>query len=255
MVVHATLVCVLTQGMIGPSLPASALAALRAEQLVTLPGFLPPALVDGLLADVDALRRSHPSISAAPESGAVEWFTVWPTPAATGDAVGSAAREQLFAIVRGLEDSLRAHSGYALDSAATELKYAVYPYGGHYRRHLDSRVSGEMSREFSIILYLNRDWSRAEGGMLRVYRGSGDERWHEDIAPAAGTLVVFKSDAVPHEVLHTSAKRVAIVGWFNRPTPAAAEAAGSGESGEELSELGAALRDFYRGKGSQIKLG
>ena len=39
---------------------------------------------------------------------------------------------------------------------------------------------------------------------------------HVDIAPRAGTLVVFRSD-VPHEVLDTSASRLAMVGWFNAP--------------------------------------
>lgn len=237
-----------------PSLSASALARLRSDQLVTVPGFLPPALVDGLLADVARLREAGTlrPVTAAIEHGAVEWFTIWPRP--LGESAGNSAREQLYDIVRGLEDSLRADSGYALDTAATELKYACYPFGGHYRRHLDSRVSGEMSREFSIILYLNRNWSPAEGGMLRVFRGSGEESWHEDIAPDAGTLVVFKSDVVPHEVLHTSAKRVSIVGWFNRVRPAVAEVGEGAEEQEEVSELGAALREFYRAKGNAIKL-
>ena len=35
-----------------------------------------------------------------------------------------------------------------------------------------------------------------------------------------GTLVLFESDKVPHEVLDTNAERVAVVGWYNRPVTA-----------------------------------
>ena len=38
-----------------------------------------------------------------------------------------------------------------------------------------------------------------------------------DCSPDGGTLVLFESDAVPHEVLDTNKERMAVVGWYNRP--------------------------------------
>jgi Rps23 Pro-64 3,4-dihydroxylase Tpa1-like proline 4-hydroxylase len=37
-----------------------------------------------------------------------------------------------------------------------------------------------------------------------------------DVSPRAGTLVVFKSATVSHEVLATNQRRMCVVGWFNR---------------------------------------
>lgn len=49
----------------------------------------------------------------------------------------------------------------------------------------------------------------------------GEEPNYLDVLPQGGTLVLFKSDKIPHEVLDTRNKRVAVVGWFNRPFSAA----------------------------------
>mmetsp|Transcript_58735 Transcript_58735/g.174778 ORF Transcript_58735/g.174778 Transcript_58735/m.174778 type:complete len:134 (-) Transcript_58735:217-618(-) len=48
----------------------------------------------------------------------------------------------------------------------------------------------------------------------------GEDPNYLDIAPYGGTLVLFRSDMVPHEVLDTQAERVAIVGWYNRAVTA-----------------------------------
>lgn len=56
-----------------------------------------------------------------------------------------------------------------------------------------------------------------------------------DVPPRAGTLVVFDSSAVPHEVLDTKCERLAVAGWFNRP------AAGSSERRGLITALGGAL--------------
>jgi SM-20-related protein len=111
-----------------------------------------------------------------------------------------------------------------LDSNLSELLYAYYPQGGFYRRHRDA-ISGSASvlRTFSLLLYLNRDWKPADGGNLRMHMdGGGDELPTGvkpnflDIPPEGGTLVLFNSAKVPHEVLDTNSERLAIVGWYNR---------------------------------------
>ena len=71
------------------------------------------------------------------------------------------------------------------------------------------------------------------------------------MAPQAGTLVVFKSDTVPHEVRHTSAKRMCIIGWLHRELSEAEAPAEVEEA--ELSELGLALKRHYESKGEKIK--
>ena len=57
-----------------------------------------------------------------------------------------------------------------------------------------------------------------------------------DVAPHGGTMVLFRSDKVPHEVLDTTAERTAIVGWFNRGVSLADVSAltGDGTGGNPL---------------------
>ena len=56
--------------------------------------------------------------------------------------------------------------------------------------------------------------------------------------------VVFRSDSVPHEVLETSAERMALVGWFSKP------AEGSASRRSLIAGLSAALV-----VGSAVKFG
>jgi len=41
----------------------------------------------------------------------------------------------------------------------------------------------------------------------------GEEPNFFDVNPEGGTLVLFESDAIPHEVLDTQQERMAVVGW------------------------------------------
>ena len=112
----------------------------------------------------------------------------------------------------------------ALDRELTEMLYAYYPSGGFYRRHKDA-VSGSASilRCYSLLLYLNQSWKKEDGGELRMHFDSGgdflatgEEPNYLDVEPKAGTLVLFRSDKVPHEVLDTYTERLAVAGWYNR---------------------------------------
>ena len=149
----------------------------------------------------------------------------------------SPAREQLYEILDGVRRDLETQAQQPLDAALTELLYAYYPEGGYYRRHRDA-VPGSAStlRRYSLLLYLNDNdessnnaWDTdRDGGALRLHLDSGgDERPAEeaphfvDVTPAGGTLVLLRSDAVPHEVLDTHRARVAVVGWYNRPVSVA----------------------------------
>src|SRR5687768_2120898 len=49
-----------------------------------------------------------------------------------------------------------------------ECHYACYAPGAFYRRHLD-RLVGDDRRVLSCVLYLNAEWTAADGGELRLY--------------------------------------------------------------------------------------
>ena len=109
-----------------------------------------------------------------------------------------------------------------LDTKLAELMYAWYPVGGYYRRHRDAEAGTPSAwRQYSFLLYLSSDWEPTHGGALRLHRDSGGDELPAgelpnfvDVPPRQGTLVVFRSDLVPHEVLLTQHERSAVVGWF-----------------------------------------
>lgn len=101
-----------------------------------------------------------------------------------------------------------------------------------------------LRREVSMLVYLDPCWDRSWGGALRVFlrdkrshfaheqvvvddtdQGSPEitsvhadtaEESYIDVTPEAGTLVLMRSDMVPHEVLETCRPRHCIVGWLRQ---------------------------------------
>jgi SM-20-related protein len=96
-----------------------------------------------------------------------------------------------------------------------EAHFAVYPEGGYYKKHLD-RFRDDDRRTLTAIVYLNQDWTEADGGMLRFWPDSSGEGESLDIAPRGGTLVTFLSELYWHEVLPAGRTRLALTGWFKR---------------------------------------
>lgn len=94
-----------------------------------------------------------------------------------------------------------------------EGHFAVYPPGSGYRKHID-RFQTNTRRTLSSVLYLNHDWSAEEGGALRLYLGEGGGEPTLDIWPEMGTLVLFLSAHVYHEVRPTLRERMSIAGWY-----------------------------------------
>ena len=91
-----------------------------------------------------------------------------------------------------------------------EIHYAWYPPGAAYARHVD-RPLGRARRRVSLVLYLNEQWSAADGGALRICADEGRLR---DIEPKGGRLVLFLSESREHEVLLTRVPRLSLTGWF-----------------------------------------
>ncbi|QXH51790.1 2OG-Fe(II) oxygenase [Pseudomonas fakonensis] len=114
----------------------------------------------------------------------------------------------------GAMDSLRQaiNQGLFLGLEDFECHFALYPPGAFYRRHLD-RFRDDDRRMVSAVYYLNENWQPADGGQLRMFLAG--EQVH-DVQPVAGTLVVFLSGDVPHEVLAAGRERLSLTGWFRR---------------------------------------
>jgi len=95
-----------------------------------------------------------------------------------------------------------------------ECHFAVYPPGSFYEKHIDQFKSTN-NRKISFACYLNKDWQKEDGGELRLYQR---EKGFIDISPVAGSLALFRSDTVEHEVLTTQKNRLSITGWLrDRP--------------------------------------
>lgn len=135
----------------------------------------------------------------------------------------------------------------------TEAAYLYYNEGGYYDWHFDTPhkynpsafPTGYHRRAFSFLLYLGGHENDAEpwnveedGGELRVYPRISLEDQHiringemknveghvgdptgrtdyTDITPQEGTLVIFKSEAICHQVMKTNRKRLVVVGWIH----------------------------------------
>lgn len=98
-----------------------------------------------------------------------------------------------------------------------EAHYAIYPQGAFYKKHRDS-FHGAANRIVSVVTYLNPDWPEHGGGELFIYAPNGDEII-QTVRPEAGTLVIFLSEEIPHEVAISHYPRSSIAGWFRLNNP------------------------------------
>jgi SM-20-related protein len=129
------------------------------------------------------------------------------------DSTESMAQRRYFARMEAMRLQIEAHLFLGL--AKLEAHLALYPVGTFYRRHTDALV-GVHTRVLSTVLYLNEDWADADGGALRLYVPSDDGDVIHEISPVGGTLALFLSDEIEHEVLPSSRERLSITGWLLR---------------------------------------
>lgn len=94
-----------------------------------------------------------------------------------------------------------------------EAHYALYEAGGFYRKHIDS-LHGARNRMVSTVTYLTPGWTDSDAGHLVLYDAAAHDREVARVLPRAGTLAVFLSEDVPHEVLPPARARASIAGWF-----------------------------------------
>lgn len=197
--------------------------ALTGRGWCLLPDQVPPALCAALRQDLQRLRELDGLRPAGVGPGAerrrlgrirgdrIHWLD--------GDSVAQAA---YLTLLEQLRQGLNQRLFMGLDDI--EAHYAHYPPGSHYARHLDA-FRGNNLRRVSSVCYLNPDWQPGDGGELCLHAAdpSGEARL---IPPLQGSLVVFLSEAVPHEVLRTRCDRLSVAAWF-RIRPLAGEALGA----------------------------
>jgi SM-20-related protein len=193
----------------------AAAAALAASQFCALRGFLSPGLVARLRAEAlerlaaGAFRAAGIGSSGARRERAdirgdsVLWLE---------EPYSDAQREYL-ALLEELRLAINRRTFLGL--LDFEGHFAAYPPGSFYRRHLD-RFADDDRRVVSCIAYLNNAWRAEDGGALRAYASMEAREPSHEVLPEGGTLVVFLSDRVPHEVLPTARQRLSLTGWFRR---------------------------------------
>jgi SM-20-related protein len=90
-----------------------------------------------------------------------------------------------------------------------EFHYTLYEKGSFYKKHFDQFRNNDC-RQYSMIMYLNTNWQKTDGGELCIYQEKDQQR----ISPENGKLVFFKSNELLHEVLKTNVPRMSITGWL-----------------------------------------
>lgn len=121
-----------------------------------------------------------------------------------------AACDQYLAVMDALRQAL--NQAFYLGLEDYESHFALYPPGAFYKKHLD-RFRDDDRRSVSAVFYLNDAWQAEQGGALRLYPPAGGEL---DVLPTAGSLVLFMSAELPHEVLPATRERLSLTGWFRR---------------------------------------
>lgn len=94
-----------------------------------------------------------------------------------------------------------------------EAHFALFPEGTFYKRHLDSFQEKDR-RIFSVIFYLNENWTQVNGGELNMYLQQKDVEITVSILPLGGRFLCFESHKIPHEVLVANKDRLSITGWL-----------------------------------------
>lgn len=183
--------------------------ALAAQGYAVLPGGLPPGLGTDLLLRITALDdgQFHPAgvgrqgdfvVNPFVRSDEIHWLS-------EGNAIEAAYLEAMEKLRQGLNRRL------FLGLFDYEAHFARYQPGAFYKKHLDA-FKGRSNRVLSTVFYLNAGWQEADGGQLLIYGDDGEVV--SRVTPLLGTLVVFLSDKVPHEVLVARRNRYSIAGWF-----------------------------------------
>ena len=119
--------------------------------------------------------------------------------------------DDYFAWMEGLRR--RVNQRFFLGLFDFECHYARFAQGRYYKRHVDA-FRGQANRRLTVILYLNRDWTAEDGGLLRMYEEDDAVQPFAEVLPVYGRMVIFFSEMFPHEVMPANRTRRSVTGWF-----------------------------------------
>lgn len=118
--------------------------------------------------------------------------------------------QEIHTFFRVVEETIGNLNRYCfLSLSGFEFHFAHYPKGTFYKRHLD-QFKERSNRLISMIIYLNEDWSKGDGGELVIYRD--DEAI--TVEPLNNRCILFKSHVLEHEVLISNKDRFSVTGWL-----------------------------------------
>lgn len=112
-----------------------------------------------------------------------------------------------FTLMKELREKLGMYCFISL--SGSEFHLAKYPIGSKYEKHID-QFNKRSNRQITVLIYLNKDWKKGNGGELKVYNDDGSFL----VEPIAKRLLLFKSDVIEHEVLPTKVPRYSLSGWL-----------------------------------------
>lgn len=118
---------------------------------------------------------------------------------------------QYLTLMEQLRQQLNAN--FYLGLRSYEAHYAHYQAGSVYQRHVD-RHRDNNARVLTTVCYLNDDWPTDAGGQLKLYNPNNELLLEQ--TPTGGSLVLFMSADMPHEVLAANRSRFSIAGWFRQ---------------------------------------
>jgi len=181
---------------------------LAAQGWSVQPGYFPPDLIAELLRDLEEQQgQMRPAGIGRGDGNQIQNDirndkTLWL------DGERAAQNEYLR-----LMDALRMelNRDLFLGLAEFEAHYARYEAGGFYKKHLDA-LKGGRNRVLSTVTYLTPGWKDSDAGHLVLY--DGQDREMTRILPVSGTLALFMSEDIPHEVTPPLRPRNSIAGWF-----------------------------------------
>lgn len=180
---------------------------------VQIPDFLPHDFAEEILKYLLTLE-SHKSLRPA----GIGSSNVQMNSSIRGDHIywldeskDSAFENELLTNLEELKNCLKQELRMSLKK--TEAHFAAYPSGYGYDTHFD-RLNNNNSREITFIFYLNKDWSRLDGGELVLYSPNDAKLEIATVSPSFNTLVLFNSRLFPHKVNSSSKIRRSLTGWF-----------------------------------------
>lgn len=118
----------------------------------------------------------------------------------------------VFSVLRQIKEELSQYFLISLNQIEAHL--AHYPANKGYEKHIDQPRNSPQRRVFSMILYLNKNWKKQDGGELILFKQDSPEQIEQTIEPIYGRVAMFFSDLVPHQVAKTFCDRKSLTLWF-----------------------------------------